>query len=169
MSRADWIEFLGKVRKDSSWICPARLLSLDPGETTGWCLFVDGEIKEWGQLDTKEKYQQTIMDFFKLHQPTHVVCEDYKVYEHKLKQHAWASLHTPQLIGAIKMLAVQYDIPMQLHMASIAKGFCTDDKLKRWGIYQTGMRHARDAIRHACYYLLLNKGEHNGYQPNNHA
>jgi hypothetical protein len=165
MIKTLWSDFLRRVRKDPEWQPPQRLLSMDPGETTGWCLFVEGNLEKCGQLDTKDNYQKTVIEFFRLHQPTHVVCEDYKVYEHKLKQHAWASLHTPQLIGAIKMLAVQYDIPMHLHMAGVAKGFCTDPKLKMWGVYQPGVKHARDAIRHACYYLLFNKGKHNGYQP----
>lgn len=169
MSRSDWINFLYQVRKDPNWVCAARLLALDPGETTGWSVWADGSILDWGQLDTKDQYQKTLMAFFEFHQPTHVVCEDYKVYEHKLKQHTWASLHTPQLIGAVKMLAVQNNLPMHLQMASMAKGFCTDDKLRRWGIYQPGMRHARDSIRHACYYLLLNKQEHNGYNPSNNG
>jgi hypothetical protein len=33
--------------------------------------------------------------------------------------------------------------------AGLAKGFATDDKLKAWGFWQPGQRHARDAIRHA--------------------
>jgi hypothetical protein len=42
-------------------------------------------------------------------------------------------------------------------MAHQAKGFVTDEKLKAWGFYQKGVRHARDSIRHACYFLLFDK------------
>jgi len=37
---------------------------------------------------------------------------------------------------------------------SLAKTTCTDDRLKRWGMYDPkGGRHARDAVRHAYYFL----------------
>lgn len=40
-------------------------------------------------------------------------------------------------------------------MAVTAKNFCTDDKLKQWGFWQAGQKHARDSIRHGCYFLLF--------------
>jgi hypothetical protein len=84
-----------------------------------------------------------------------VVMEDYKVYSWKTKDHAFAGLHTPRLIGALELVCFDLGIPLYKQMAVQAKGFCTDDKLQAWGLWQEGMRHARDAIRHALYYLLF--------------
>jgi hypothetical protein len=42
-------------------------------------------------------------------------------------------------------------------MATTAKTFVTDEKLKQWGFWQEGMRHSRDAIRHGLYFLLFYK------------
>jgi hypothetical protein len=42
-------------------------------------------------------------------------------------------------------------------MASQAKAFVTDQKLKEWGFWKEGMRHSRDAIRHGLYFLLFYK------------
>ena len=36
-----------------------------------------------------------------------------------------------------------------------AKGFVTDAKLKEWGLWQDGLRHSRDAIRHGIYFLVV--------------
>jgi hypothetical protein len=43
--------------------------------------------------------------------------------------------------------------------ASLAKTTCTDDRLKEWGLYdRTSGVHARDAMRHAYYFLRTCRG-----------
>ena len=86
-----------------------------------------------------------------------MVCENYRVYGWLVQQHSWAELHTPKLIGAIACLAYISNTPIHYQMASEGKGWVTDTKLKEWNMYNAGQKHARDAIRHACYYLLFGK------------
>lgn len=88
-------------------------------------------------------------------QEIHVVIEDYRVYSWKTKDHAWAGLHTSRLIGATELICYDAGLDLTKQTAQQAKGFCTDDKLQAWGLWQEGQRHARDAIRHALYYLLF--------------
>ena len=83
--------------------------------------------------------------------------EDYKIYAWKTDTHTWATLHTPQLLGVIRTIAVLQGIPLETRMAVEAKTFCDNDKLEMWGLYKPGMRHARDAIRHGCFSLLFSK------------
>lgn len=141
---------------------PITILGLDPGETTGYCVMSTGASETaftTGQLKTstiedaipymKGFLQDRVIDV--------IVCEDYRVYSWKSDQHKWANLHTPQLIGCIKTMAYLHDTPIHLQMAVEAKDFCTDEKLQKWGMYQEGQRHARDAIRHATSYLLFAK------------
>ena len=173
----DFPTFLSKVRP-AGFVPPPILLALDPGETTGYALFIHGELKEVRQLKTKtvkefatlfqniDRYATLdpnlpdpcsfIADGPRYSRPTMVVYEDYKVYSWKADAHAWASLHTPKAIGALQCLATLYDIPLYTQMAQQAKGFCTDVKLQEWGYYKPGLKHARDAIRHGCFYLLHN-------------
>lgn len=139
------------------WRPPKRLLALDPGETTGWCVFTGNELTGWGQQPCLDDPAKAITEVFANLRPTHVVCEDYKVYGWKTKQHSWAGLFTPKLIGGIQLLCSQNELWLRMQMANVAKVFCTDDKLRQWGMYQPSQRHARDAIRHACYTLLFNK------------
>lgn len=146
------------------------LLALDPGETTGYAIFycVGWEVRliKYGQLPCTplEKGIEAIREVIKETQQissrdvpacdVRVVYEDYKVYAWKANAHSWESLHTPQLIGCIRMACKDNNIPVSTQMAQQPKGFVTDEKLHQWGFYQKGVKHARDAIRHGLYYLL---------------
>ena len=94
--------------------------------------------------------------------PTMVVYENYRVYAHKLERHSNSEVYTLRLVGVIEYLCdVKHQVPQYNQMASQAKGFMTDEKLKKWGMYRKGFRHARDAIRHGAYFLLFDKNLNN--------
>lgn len=134
-----------------------KLLALDPGETTGWAIFENGKMTSCGQWDTSDisSTYGHLKDILSANVITVVVYESYRVYAWKAKEHTHSELHTPQLIGAIKALLGVENIPYYSQSAQIAKGFVTDDKLKAWGLWIKGARHARDAIRHGIYFTLF--------------
>jgi hypothetical protein len=137
-----------------------RVLGLDPGETTGACVFEGSKLLKVLQLPTKTVPSggQLARQFIEEWEPDVVVMEMYRVYSWKTDDHAWHNLHTPRLIGAIEYICAccyEPEVKLAQQTAQQAKGFCTDEKLKAWGVYQEGRPHARDAIRHACYYLLF--------------
>lgn len=138
------------------------ILGLDPGETTGTALIVGpyvegtavesvGQIKGMTVPEAFVKIRQLIIDT----KPDVVVMENYKVYSWKTRDHSWSDLFTARLIGAIECYCFDQNIKLVKQMAQQAKGFCTDDKLRAWGLWHEGQRHARDATRHAVYYLLF--------------
>lgn len=139
-----------------------KLLCIDPGGTTGIAVFHKGELKMVTQLDTidsktdKVNYH-VIDDFLRSTDFDRIIIEDYRVYQHKLKEHSFSKIPTLRLIGAIEYYCEMGNIPIDYQMAMQAKGFATDAKLKSWGFWQTGMRHSRDAIRHGIYWLLFSK------------
>lgn len=137
--------------------CKKRVVGIDPGETTGICCFEGPDLLDARQLKTKDAADggAQILRYIKEWNPNVLVVEDYRVYAWKTQDHTWASLHTPRLIGILEYIGQTECIPVVKRMAQQAKGFCTDDKLKAWGLYQKGQRHSRDAIRHAVYYLLF--------------
>lgn len=143
------------------------IYALDPGETTGRCIFdtVAG-VMQLDHLETKQVVQgyEAIRNDILLRPklPQVIICEDYKIYSWKADDHKWGSLHTPQLIGAIKVLCHQFRIPLVFQMAVQAKGFVTDEIMEKWGVYVPGMKHARDAQRHALYYKLLGSKPYTG-------
>lgn len=87
-----------------------------------------------------------------------IVLENYRVYGWKSEDHSWSELHTSQMIGAIKAICDYEDrTPPIMRMASDAKNFVTDEKLKAWGMYHKGLRHGRDATRHAIFSQVFDK------------
>lgn len=137
---------------------PTTMLCFDPGETTGFAVFQRGLLTECAQLPTHtlEKGIPIIHELIQKFQPDCIIYELYRVYAWKTESHSWDTLHTPRLIGGIETLGILTQIPTRGQMAQQAKKFCTTDKLQMWGYDQPGKPHARDAIRHGCYYLLFN-------------
>jgi len=140
------------------------LLSLDPGHTTGYavwkCTQDDVQLAEAGHVTTwlnGDLIFDKFEDILKTYDPSHVVMETYQVYEWKSQDHSWSQVPTIQIIGCIKTLCKQHNIPYSSQTAQVAKQFCTDAKIEQWGYYKKGFRHARDAIRHGCYFLLFPK------------
>lgn len=155
-------DLLARLRGEAR--IPEKLLCLDPGKTTGWCLFEKGELTRWGQLpncfDDKNIDTSGLVHLLKEIDPDFVVYEDYRVYNNKLDRHAFSPVMTVRLIGAIETFCQMNEIPTHKQMATTAKNFCTDEKLQSWGFWKPGMKHSRDAIRHGCYFLLFfRKGE----------
>lgn len=174
-------KFLYGVR-GKDFVPPDIIVALDPGETTGYALFIQGKLHATRQIRTptvrifaevfkslhnfatlspheSTKLNPAWQPFDKPYgRPDVVVYEDYKIYSWKSDHHAWASLHTPQCLGALKAIATIHQLPLYTQLAQQPKGFCTDAKLKMWGnkYYQANQKHARDAVRHGCYYLLHN-------------
>lgn len=131
------------------------LLTLDPGQTTGWAHWYDSGLSSYGQWNTfpvkdciKMLDEQISSDVIQA-----VVMEEYRVYAHKTEDHAQNDMHTSRLIGAIECLCVLRGVPYRMQGAGIVKNWATDEKLKAWDMWIKGERHARDAIRHGIYFL----------------
>lgn len=139
-----------------------KLLCLDPGETTGYTVFQGNgtsppTLLEAGQIITKtvESGHENLSEAFDKIKPDHVVFENYLVYSWKAQEHSFKELVTPQIISVIKILCKVNGIKYDMQMAGQAKGFVDDDKLRAWGFWHKGKRHARDASRHGIYWLLF--------------
>lgn len=149
---------LEKISKQNKRAIPKSLLSIDPGETTGWALFRNGQLYDCGHLDIKNQGLEAVYKAFQFRVFIDcIVIEDYKIYPNKLKLHTMSNLMTPRIIGAFEYLAILRTVPIYFQMAGTAKGFCTNDKLRKWNYWIKGQKHSRDAIRHGCYWLLFGK------------
>lgn len=84
------------------------------------------------------------------------MCEDYRIYAHKLAEHTFSSVITLRLIGAITFMCAVMEWPLTFQMAYEAKTFIDDRKLEAWSMKVKG-RHARDAVRHGAFYLTASK------------
>lgn len=136
---------------------PERLLALDPGETTGYAIFHNCELVEASSFETYKEGQinwQNLIEHVGAVAYDEVVCENYRIYSHKLSRHSFSEVPTLRIIGGIELLCHQEDMSIHYQMAATVKGFMTDKKLQEWGFFGTN-KHARDAIRHGAYHLLF--------------
>jgi len=132
-----------------------RVLSYDPGKSTGWCilegtnteqkLIAAGEIPDWhGVKDTINKFQ-----------PDVIVFETFQLYAWKAQSLSWNTFLPCEVIGVIKFIAEELDIPC-IGQGPAQRVFFTDDRLKACGITSPS-KHAKDAIRHGMYFLRFGK------------
>jgi hypothetical protein len=142
-----------KTRREN--ISPGLLLCLDPGDTTGYAVFRAGVLKASGQFRVDPTTLAKFHSLMSHYKPDLLVVENYRVYQHKLKQHANSTVPTIQYIGAIRSFAQLLGIPIVFQWAFQAKGFGTDYRLRELGLYQPNRRHANDAIRHAVYWYIF--------------
>jgi len=136
---------------------PSCLLCIDPGETTGWAIFHTTGLFHVDQFGTPDAASGTeeVKKILLQYKPDEVVIEDYRVYSWRSQHHSWSSLHTPRLIGGIEYLCHERGIKLTKQMAQTGKNFVSNEKLKAWGFYRPGKKHAMDAVRHGCYYLVF--------------
>jgi hypothetical protein len=133
-----------------------RLITFDPGETTGYSIWDDGKLIEASQLNTHD-VKSTVLclnEWLKKTMPPICYCviEEYRVYQHKTESHAQNDMHTSRLIGCLETLLTLKGVGYQMRGAGLAKKFADDVKLEAWGFWKVGEKHARDAIRHGIYY-----------------
>ena len=165
------IPFEEIVKSRQGLLPEVRVLCFDPGETSGWALFEHCDLMAWGQITTKTPLQatQNFQAVIRQCQPQWVVIEDYRVYKNKVQEHANLDLVTPRNIGTIETLCTLHDplMPITKQMASVAKQFAYDRRLTNWGFNPKQAKHARDAVRHGCYFLTFSKElkEHEHKQP----
>lgn len=155
----EFLNFLTKTKKsrEDNRKIPSTLLAIDPGETSGWALFVNGDLRNSSTIEWTAEYgwDPVIEKIIEVN-PDIVVCEEYRIYSGKRLAQAYSAVETVRIIGAIEFICRKYKIRLVKQMASGVKGFCNNDRLKKWGYYIKN-RHARDAVRHGCYYLLFGK------------
>jgi Holliday junction resolvasome RuvABC endonuclease subunit len=149
-----------------------KILALDPGEITGVCIIdwphnrqikpredMSPYIKYQGHIEGKHLHIQAkrLEELRNEYGPfAYVIFEKFLLYGHKASTQIGSDMHTSQVIGVIKMWCINNNMPMIEQMAQNAKKFYTDNKLKDHKVYPVGLRHSKDATRHALYAIDFN-------------
>ncbi len=156
----DFAELATKIhqQRHTSIVGPTTVtLCFDPGHTTGWALFWGLGLHDSGEIDTTSIPAATkhVTELFELGDVSNIVIEDYRIYRWRREQHVGSDMLTTRVIGCIETIAVIKGVTNIIKQpANVAKNFCSNKKLKEWGFYKPGHKHASDAIRHGCYFLL---------------
>lgn len=138
------------------------IIGVDPGQTTGiFCLYVIGrEIREptaiqfRGVLSGPERIVESFSDGAP---DVLIACESFVVGPRAGKSRsAGAGKAARDIIGALKSIE---GVPFIEHPAVSVKRWATDKRLAAAGLMAstTGMRHARDAARHALFTAVANR------------
>lgn len=150
-----------------------RIISFDPGGTTGWATLtlqvlddpVDPGKREvfeprWncGYLGPEEHHGKLEM-LIEMHQvkETIVVCES---FEFRNRVRPGTELISREYIGIIKRTCEKRDIPLHFQTASQGKitssSFVKRTNLKKLGLYQAGKewKHSMDAYGHLIFWVI---------------
>lgn len=130
-----------------------NIVAFDPGGTTGWCsmTFDSDDITAWdcGEIAGDEITQVGLMiPMMAKHEI--IVCEDFQL------RTLSAELSPVRLTAMMKWVAQREITPhktIHMQMPALAKSTVTDERLKRWGYWERGSTHARDATRHVITFI----------------
>lgn len=126
------------------------ILVVDPGDTTGYAVFEeDGEFVDKGQADFDK-----FLDFLMASTFTRIVVEDYRLRKGKQAQQTGSRFQAVQVIGALKYLARQEHIGIEL----------VNVQAKTLGSMYSGVKppsdhkksHEVDAYNIGIYWLVAN-------------
>jgi hypothetical protein len=161
-------------------VSAARLVvvAIDPGITCGWAI-VRVPIKrllELGQVKSVSYMQVTTGQFREGSTSANVdaaLALKRKVYEDVYEDedvmvcvHEGFTLRMlnsdPEMLEPVRWLAVwadrfapprpEFPLPVEVQDPSLALGTIGDDRLRLWGLWQSGREHGRAALKHALMY-----------------
>ena len=137
------------------------------------------KVRTIGQIDCTPPWEnrgaQTVANLFLVDFPkAAIACEDF-ILDFARADKGRHTLSPVRVIAKIEMAIWsdpgyhRTDIEQFLNFqsASLAKTTCTDDRLKEWGLYDKHSGpHARDAMRHAYYFMRTCRGNSIGAAEN---
>jgi len=120
-----------------------KVLTFDPGKTTGWSIWRDGELKKVGILLT---FADLIDLFIKHNDATHCVYEGFA----RANASTGDQLETIELCGAIQALATFYHMQIEKQYPAQRKGYVEFAKMyvAPFSISSDVKRHCIDAVSH---------------------
>lgn len=138
-----------------------RVLSFDPGETTGWVYQDIDKIIDFGQAKGLTELIEVCSKFEGI--TDHVVIEDYIILDKKARSHAGSRVPTIQMIGYLKAWAITNTSHEPTMYAA---------RMKNIQQMQTGMKpigahkdnHWVDAYNHGRWYLIKECGAETALQ-----
>lgn len=138
------------------------IIAIDPGQTTGVAVmrltpseFILEETHQWGDPDTVVNPLLDLINYWSAGYEVTVICESFELRPDVINPD-----DTPKYIIKDIERTIEPIHPVRYQMASQAKVGAGPgksgrrDRLKAFGLYQTGNRHANDAIRHIVVYAI---------------
>lgn len=149
-------------RFDLSGVDVINVLTIDPGETTG---YAHGKIVDGQMVIATGQAKWTHSDLLKhiqWYQPHIIVYETFDFRRHKKAQRDRVNLYAKELIGVIELYEQTVDFVI-LHTQTPSQvmgkiSYFNHQRLKEEGIYKPNKKHANEAVRHLLYWFNFGKG-----------
>ena len=138
-----------------------KVLSLDPGHSTGYSVFEDGQYEVSGHIYNKDDLVK-IKDLMKEHAPDVIIIEKFALYPWKAQHKVWDTFPEVEAIGVIKFLAGEWGIPVVIQTPS-QKDFFNNKMIQELCGDKLDSTHAYDAVRHVLVYYTFGGGKTYGY------
>jgi hypothetical protein len=151
-------------------------LAVDPGETTGYSIWADGDLLYADQLPmwnfadavykwaasgaVPEELRSGFAGKFGCDEKlSAMVVEQWQLYPWELQNLAWDECRTARVIGALTLTARQFGVKFILQGADIKKGAVASgaEALFLEPVHEN--RHANDATMHGAYWLAVHHGK----------
>jgi len=138
------------IRRNELKPPPRRLLAVDPGLTTGYALFRNGRLEDFGQcvgLDQLTEYLERIT------RPEIIVMEKYRLFKWLAEQQSGSRMEVAQAEGIIVSYAhrnhikLEEQAPNVLPIAEKYTGLKVEGGSHKFS-------HWRSAFNHGTYYLV---------------
>jgi hypothetical protein len=141
-----------------------KVISLDPGGTTGWAkgLISDGRM---GVISGQFAYNHLqLFDGIRVFRPDHIVCERFD-YRKPAKGSEGTELISRELIGVVNLYVqvreeqnTKVELYMQMPAEALGGYWQKDEKLKEDKVFMVGKPHANDAMRHLLQWYQFKEG-----------
>jgi hypothetical protein len=129
-----------------------KIVSLDPGVTTGYSLGIIADNAFFVSCDQEKFTHKNLWDLLSEVDPNIVVCES---FEYRNKARDGLELYSCELIGVVKLFNPPH---LRMQTAAFGKGHYNDTKLKKMNLYVPGKDHGRDALRHMLQWFTFGPG-----------
>ena len=132
-----------------------KILSLDPGESTGWVLGTEEKAIRGG---TCGRNHEEVAQLIKDEKPDIIVLERFNLYPGMAKSLAWNSFYPCEVIGVIKYIAMRVNIKIVEQAPSVKKYAGDIQKYDDWHFIKDRCpkvtEHTKDAYQHYRYFLM---------------
>ena len=132
----------------------SNLLVLDPGGTTGFVVLRNAPLLDYKSMPDVLTFGSLeewhgIEDLLRVWDISVIVMEDFKLYPWKARQQSFSTMVAPRVIGAVEVLAAQYNISVVKQSASVGKSVTVSVGLRK----TLKLNHIIDAVSHGIFYL----------------
>lgn len=132
-----------------------KILCLDPGESTGWVLGTEEKAIRGG---TCKRNHLEVAQLIKDERPDLIVFERFNLYPGMAKSLAWNSFYPCEVIGVIRYIAMDMDIPIVEQAPSVKKYAGEIKDRVDWLFVKercSGVtEHTKDAYQHYRYFQI---------------